>query len=268
MKRRRSLYARPVIVRGEQCAEARPGARCDTEQLPGPCGGHGRAGSLAIAERSLVIQPQAPAPQEGVRRAAGRLPGCDYRRMSECCRADRPSPVRVPSGSAIACPKEVHVSAQTRPGMRCPEACPRDVRLDAGHGTADIERGPGLRTSAIAWMHVVMTSGSQCAGSGLELAKGHYAHCPPVLSGHARMSRPRAWSAATRMVGRSALEVSASGRSQAGRVRAYWPGGHIGLGRPADRTVGGFRHVRRPASHCRVSAREPIGGDGGRAGVR
>lgn len=204
----------------------------------------------------------------GVPAAAGRRCGCGCRGMSECCRADRPSPVRVPSGSAIARPKEVHVSAQTRPGMRCPEAYPRHVRLDAGHGTADIGRGPGLRTSAMEacghdgrvpmrWQRAGVGRRPLCALSSC-----------PVRSGHARMSRPRAWSAATRMVGRSALEVSASGRSQAGRIRAYWPGGHIGLGRPADRTVGGFRHVRRPASHCRVSAREPIGGDGGRAGVR
>jgi hypothetical protein len=35
MKPPRSLYARPVIVRGEQCAEARLGPRSDTKQLLG-----------------------------------------------------------------------------------------------------------------------------------------------------------------------------------------------------------------------------------------
>jgi hypothetical protein len=74
MKRRRSLYARPVIIGGEQCAKAWLGPRSDTKQLPGHCRGNGRAGSVAIAEPTLVAKPQTPAPQERARRVpAGRL---------------------------------------------------------------------------------------------------------------------------------------------------------------------------------------------------
>jgi hypothetical protein len=47
-----ALYARPEIVRGEQCAKARLARRSDTEQLPGHCGRYGRAGNVAIAEPS------------------------------------------------------------------------------------------------------------------------------------------------------------------------------------------------------------------------
>ena len=46
MKLRRSLYARPVIVRGEQCAEAQPGPRSATVELPGCGHGQNRGGSV------------------------------------------------------------------------------------------------------------------------------------------------------------------------------------------------------------------------------
>jgi hypothetical protein len=142
MKLRRSLYARPEIVRGEQCADARPGARCDTE-LPDRCGDDGRAGGLAIAERSLVAQPQAPAhrrgPGSGVRRAVPLVV------IIGCPNAAVPIvrwPVRVSSGSAMACRMEVHVSAPDATGHAVSGSLSdRDVRLDAGQGTADIGRG-------------------------------------------------------------------------------------------------------------------------------
>jgi hypothetical protein len=51
MKLRRSLYARPVIVRGEQCAEARLGRWSDTEQLPGRCRGSGDPRSVPSPSR-------------------------------------------------------------------------------------------------------------------------------------------------------------------------------------------------------------------------
>jgi hypothetical protein len=61
--------------------------------------------------------------------------------------------------------------------------------------------------------------------------------------------RHRAWGRlGRRRVGRWALEVSAAWPSPSGRSR----------GPPC----------RRPASHCRVSEAEPIGGDGVQAGVR
>jgi hypothetical protein len=58
------------------------------------------------------------------------------------------------------------------------------------------------------------------------------------------------------MVGCWALEVSAAWPSPSGPVRTHRLGGHLELGmsgRPDGREV---RHVRRPASHCRVSAGE------------
>jgi hypothetical protein len=118
MKRRRSLYARPVIVRGEQCAEARLERGSDTKQLPGRCRGYGGAGSVPIAEPSLVASSQAPHHRRNgsaVQRASSWLRG------RECPNVAAPFVAL----SGVRCPCPVSVSGVRCPGVRCPRVwCP------------------------------------------------------------------------------------------------------------------------------------------------
>jgi hypothetical protein len=108
------LYARPAIVRGQQCAEARLGRRRATEQLPGRAvGGRAPAGA-SPPSRHGCRAPQAPSTEHGSasRRAAARrgspaLPGHPVRVLGQ-----RP-PVRRPVSSVnvqcprVRCPREV-----------------------------------------------------------------------------------------------------------------------------------------------------------------
>jgi hypothetical protein len=80
MKRRRPLYARPVIVGGEQCAEAQPGPRRPTVELPGCDHGQNRGGSVCrqavlVADRRRRRLPRrilGRRSERGQRRRAGR----------------------------------------------------------------------------------------------------------------------------------------------------------------------------------------------------
>jgi hypothetical protein len=79
-----------------------------------------------------------------------------------------------------------------------------------------------------------------------------HAHCRPVRT--ARMNRPRRlpWPDGQADAGR--WRCPPLGRRRPDRVQTHRLGGHLELGvsgRPDGREV---RHVRRPASHCRVSA--------------
>jgi len=233
MKLRRSLYARPVIVRGEQCAEARLGPRSDTKQLPGHCRGNGRAGSVAIAEPTLVAKPQTPAPQErlGVSRRAALW---SWRsRMSECLPCRSSVPLSASHPVRLACPVEGTVSGRTRPGMRCPEPV-RSWR-------------PSWTPDTAAWTLDGDQAGGRFGTAGL--AEGGHAHCR--LSGQSQ-DEQAAWLAVAGWLGawsaRWAPEVSAAWPSPSGPVRTHRLGGHLELGmsgRPDGQEV---RHVRRPVS--------------------
>jgi hypothetical protein len=176
MKLRRSLYARPVIARGEQCAEARLGPRSDTKQLPGHCRGNGRAGSVAIAEPTLVAKPQTPAPQERARRVpAGRLVVVAIEDVRMPSVPFVRSPVRIASGSAGVPGGGDRVRPDTA-GHALSGTCPIVASIvDAGHGRVDIGRGPGWRTFR--------------RGSGWSKAGMRIAVCPV----RARMSRQPGW---------------------------------------------------------------------------
>jgi hypothetical protein len=139
-------------------------------------------------------------------------------------------------------------------GGWCPEACPIAASIvDAGHDRADIGRArvPDVPASEHGYRWSCRGPAAQATAG---LPKGAHGHCLHVRSWPGEEGG-EVIGLARCIVQRSALEVSASGPSPAGRVRAHRPGGHIELGCPAGRTVGRFRHVGRPASHCPVSVR-------------
>jgi hypothetical protein len=133
MKLRRSLYARPVIVRGEQCAEARLGRQND-RAAGWSCGRQSRAGRWPTAEpswlpsaagtvhRNTVGWPSARPPGRGG--PGGADAGRAFVSVSVSSASVR-SPLsgagvpasRVPvQAAAVRCP----VRASERPGVRCP----------------------------------------------------------------------------------------------------------------------------------------------------
>jgi hypothetical protein len=157
---------------------------------------------------------------------------------------------------AMACPVEGPVSGRIRRGRRCPEGCPIVASIvDAGHDRVDVGRGPGLRPFGHrAWVQVVTPGGSPVlVAAGVSRRSMRIA----VLFGQGQDERaawlavagwPGAWSDAGRW------RCLPLGRRCPDRVRTRRRGGHLELGvsgRPDGREV---RHVRRPASHCRVSA--------------
>ena len=154
-----------------------------------------------------------------------------------------------------------------RPDMRCPEGCPIVASIvDAGHDRADIGRGPGLRRSGIEHGRRWSLRTGPDAGNGWGWPKASMAQCRPVLSGQGQDVQvawlavagwPEAWSDAGRWrCPPLAAAVQTGSRPSAGRSP------RTGVsGRPDGREV---RHVRRPASGCRVSA----GGTDRRRGVQ
>jgi hypothetical protein len=123
MKRRRSLYARPEIVRGEQCAEAPLGRWQSDRAGPGSA-----VGSLALAgtssspsrRRCRAQQVPSTGPRFGVQRAVG---WSWWSGMSVRCLPCRGRPVRVLGrvhASGVRCPGERPVSAHVMSTIRCP----------------------------------------------------------------------------------------------------------------------------------------------------
>jgi hypothetical protein len=270
MKRRRSLYARPEVIRGQQCAEARLGRWSDTSSCLVAAVITVALAVLPSLSRPwlLRLKPQTPAQRRArsVRRAAFVVVRS---RMSECLPCRSPVPCPHPFGFAIACRVKWMVSGRTRRGRRCPETV-RSWRpawtLDTTARTSD--GGPGFGTFRHrAQVQVVMTGGPD-AGSGWG---GRRQACPlPSCPVRARTSRPRSWPwPAGQTHGRT---LGAGGvRRLAAAVRTgstHRLGGHLELGMsggPDGREVG---HVRRPASQCWCPREELIGGDGVQAGVR
>jgi hypothetical protein len=107
MKRRRSLYARPAIIRGQQCAEAPAGRRRVTLPLSGHGGGQALLALSVLlscpgADRPGGVWPAETAPQRSGR--SGRLP----------CR-------RSPWVSTNGCPpNRLPRPGSGRPAVRCP----------------------------------------------------------------------------------------------------------------------------------------------------
>jgi len=152
MTRRRSLYARPVIVRGQQCAEAPLDPGGATKQLPARRylaleGGllsspslHGLSSAAGAVRRNTVGRPSVRSLGVVARRS-------DAGRAFVTLSRPRPaSGVQCPvSGASDQCPRlPVHgtgvqcpVRASERPGVRCPASgvcalpralCPAEVR--------------------------------------------------------------------------------------------------------------------------------------------
>ena len=176
-------------------------------------------------------------------------------RMSERlrCRSSVPCPRRF--WFAMACRVEWTVSGRIRRGGRCPEACPIGVSIvDAGYDRADIGRGPGLRMLR----HRAWGAGGHDGRVPMLVAAGvaegsmHIA----VLSGQGQDVQaawlavagwPDAWSDARRW------RCPPLGRRRPDRVQTHRRGGHLELGMSGRPDAGGVRHVRHPASRCRVS---------------
>jgi hypothetical protein len=171
MKLRRSLYSRPKIVRGQQCAEAPLDPSGATEQLPA------RAylaleGGLTAEPAWAVERPQAPS--TGTRLGVPACGGSAWRPRRSGCRPRRRHPVRVLGQrpvSGVRCPvsgvrcerpvSRLPVPAtgvqcpvpSERPGVRCPASavgvrclC---VAASAVSGRSEVlERGVGRQPMA------------------------------------------------------------------------------------------------------------------------
>jgi len=159
MKRRRSLYARPEIVRGEQCAEAPAGRRNVTLQLTGRGGGQA-IGSVPSAELSDCGSPR--------RRlsggASGRHPAIEACRSgqdaSPACRA-----VRRRSACTVRCPPfGVHQSVPSS-GVQLssrPVSSPSSVR-----SSGSLVRCPAVRCPRA---HLVVSVSSRRSSVASEAA--------------------------------------------------------------------------------------------------
>jgi hypothetical protein len=192
------------------------------------------------------------------------------------CRAVRRSPVRVPSSSATVCRVEVTVS----PGSV------RPARYDRTRGVRKAVRWwrplwTPDRTARTSDRCPVLDGPALSMGAGgpdrrvtvrwqrLGLAKGEHARCPPVRPWPGEQGREVGQGRlARRMVGRSAPEVSASGRR---RPVASTPSGQAvtwnGDVRPTGRSAGPpCSSAGQPLPGC--PHEDLIGGDGVQAGVR
>src|SRR5829696_2067050 len=102
MKRRRSLYARPEIIRGQQCAEAPLDRGGATKQLP--------------ARRYLALEGAASPPSlHGLSSAAGAVHNNTVGRPSVRSLGVVAQEVRMPAASSSPCPRPRPAS-----GVRCP----------------------------------------------------------------------------------------------------------------------------------------------------
>jgi hypothetical protein len=247
MKRRRSLYARPEIVRGQQCAEAPLGRwRSDTKQLPWLRS----RWQCCHCRADLGCQATNAGPTGGarrVRRAAFVVVVIEDVR--------RPSVPFVRSLSTLL-PVRHGVSGGVDGVRKAVRSWRPSGTLDATAPTLDGTRladAPALSTGAGSDVRAIPVL--VAAGGGRRRACA----CRSVRSGPGRevccAGWPSAWSDAGRW------RCPPLGRRRPDRVQTRRLGGHRKLGmsgRPDGREVG---HVRRRASHCRVSA-------GGLIGVR
>jgi hypothetical protein len=177
-----SLYARPEIIQGQQCAEAQPGPRSATVELPGCGHGQNRGGSVLPPSSSGCRSPHAALP----RRILGRRSAIGQRRRAgrECqdaCYAVRRRPVptvwRPLSGPAVPGPTVrgagVHGPVVRCPVVRCPVVrCPTvrcpTVRV-SGHL---VSAASALSASRSAVGSV--RPGADDAGGGLDRPAGQY----------------------------------------------------------------------------------------------
>ena len=174
MKLCRSLYARPAIVRGQQCAEAPLGPGGATKQLHGsaraisrwkvasPPSLHGLRGTAGAVHRNMVW-----ASQRAVARRGG--PGGPAAGRAFVTLSVSSASVRRPvSGASDQCPRvpvqatgvQCPVRASERPGVRCPVSgvrCPC-VPASAVSGRSEVMQrggGAGRRTAGMAGVGVV-----------------------------------------------------------------------------------------------------------------
>jgi len=161
MKPRRSLYSRPEIVRGEQCAEAPLTAGGATEQLPAGGVAVSRAGGGLTAEPSWLPSAACAAPHRNtVRRPAGRrlvvaaqMSGClPWLGRPVRILGQRPR-VRCQVSSVRAC--DVRASGVQCPGVRvsgCPgvhcPGCPASVSARSASPSASVVSAPVTSWSA------------------------------------------------------------------------------------------------------------------------
>src|SRR5215208_7227583 len=109
MKLRRWLYARPVIVRGQQCAEAPLDPGGATKQL--------------LARRYLALEGSSPPSLHGLASAAGAVHKNTVGRPSARSLGVVAQEVRMPAAPSSACPRPRLASGVQCPvsGVRTPE---------------------------------------------------------------------------------------------------------------------------------------------------
>jgi hypothetical protein len=155
MTLRRSIYARPEIIRGEQCAEARlhVGQSCAAAQSPGrqlssPRSRHGLPSAADAATRARFGSSSRRSPSSWSSRISGRRP----RRSSRCPSPLRRAEVRPTGRTDVRCPRVRH------PRVRCPrDRCDPDVRTD---------RRPVSAAACIRAVRTALDPGCRCGGTG------------------------------------------------------------------------------------------------------
>jgi hypothetical protein len=245
MKRRRSLYARPVIVRGEQCAKARPRGRCwaVVQLRPGP--------RRRCRHRRAVMGPSTPRrcdrgevwPPSGWSPVA-RMSGHRPHRSSPCprplsaVRTSVQADVR-PSGHAdvrcprVRCPPTGAIQVSGRTGLGCPRLCSRAVRTALDPGTLG-----AARSVPVGRMGSMCRRGPRAAWSPTRMG----------LTGGMVLGWP--WVARTRVDGRPWAAAS-----HAHRLRprlAGWPTRELVQRQGAGRLAGEHKNeqVRTRAPRC------------------
>ena len=183
----RSSYARPVIVRGEQCAEAPLGRRRSDPAAAWQCSRQSHA--LAVASDPSLHGPRAlQAPSTGIQLSVDRRPsarslgvmaqdGPDAGHAVVTLSRPRPAfgvqcSVRASSvDTCLSAPPVCPVSGAGVRASRCPTSgvrCPVSVSAGADRGEV-VERGGGAggRTAGMApgsaWSPAVWTTGSSSA---------------------------------------------------------------------------------------------------------
>ena len=243
MKRRRSLYARPVIVRGQQCAKAPLDPGGATKQLP--------ARRYLALEGGLTAEPAWAAERRRRPSTSTRLgvpargrsawwlgrSGCRPRRRHLSASS---ASVRYPvSGASDQCPRlPVHVTgvqcpvrAYERPDVRCPASAVRRPVWASGVGV----RCLCVAASAVSGRSEVMQRGGGQAA--------------------ARLGWPgSAWSPAASTTGSSSARVGASCSKLAQAVLGQ-PRCRFGLGRRRGRWLGMASSTAWPTRTGRVHAR-------------
>jgi hypothetical protein len=269
MKPPRSLYARPEIIRGEQCAGARPHAgRCEAAVS----GGGGQSPQHRCRHRGAVLGGRAP-PGAVTRVRSGRPAAVAGARMSgprpgrslpcprpgpAVGRPSSPSSGRPTSGVQASGVQVSGVQVSGRTGLRCPRHCRRAVRV-----ALDLER---LGVEAAGWAQWVevppVSAGGWSPASGLPGSDG-------AAVGRARRPRGRPSPRGRRLPGVPAAAPPGR-RADTGWSRARVPAGWGSPGpsrcSPVPRRTSGRSPAWRPTMGLDQEVVTTLGGRSARGG--